>query len=207
MANCVKCRFSLNLQLFSVVLKSASVKYTATYFPWDSHQRQSSCTSMSLWWQNNLSLWLSWTISIPKWVSILWHAACAPSDAKLLEGGVSNVKQLLFRICRPFVDRSRANDYVLLMLQRWWKTNIWSWDALCTYWGESDLWVFHNFVTAPNRIGWNNARVLWRLHSRLPHRVAEPGAHAHTHNVDGMCVRIIVPGCSSIKSIANTFHA
>ena len=22
------------------------------------------------------------------WVSILWHAACAPSDAKLLEGGV-----------------------------------------------------------------------------------------------------------------------
>ena len=126
MANCVKCRFSLNLQLFSVVLKSASVKYTATYFPWDSHQRQSSCTSMSLWWQNNLSLWLSWTISIPKWVSILWHAACAPSDAKLLEGGVSNVKQLLFKICRPFVDRSRANDYVLLMLQWWWKTNIWS---------------------------------------------------------------------------------
>ena len=43
---------------------------------------------MSLWRQNNPSLWLSWTLSIPKWVSILWHAACAPSDAKLLEGGV-----------------------------------------------------------------------------------------------------------------------
>ena len=42
----------------------------------------------SLWWQNNPSLWLSWTVSIPKYVSILWHAACAPSDAKLLEGGV-----------------------------------------------------------------------------------------------------------------------
>ena len=43
---------------------------------------------MSLWWENYLSLWLAWTVSIPKWVSILWHAACAPSDAKLLEGGV-----------------------------------------------------------------------------------------------------------------------
>ena len=89
MANCVKCRFSLNLKLFSVVLKSAPVKYIATYCHWDSHQIHSSCTSMSLWWQNNPSLWLSWTGSVPKWVSILWHAACAPSDAKLLEGGVA----------------------------------------------------------------------------------------------------------------------
>ena len=68
--------------------KNVPVKYIATYCPWDSHQIHSSCTSMSLWWQNNLSLWLSWTVSIPKWVSIHWHAACAPSDAKLLEGGV-----------------------------------------------------------------------------------------------------------------------
>ena len=90
MANCVKCRFSLNLKLFSVVLKNVPVKYIATYCPWDSHQIHSSCTSMSLWWQNNLSLWLSWTVSIPKWVSIYWHAACAPSDAKLLEGGVDH---------------------------------------------------------------------------------------------------------------------
>ena len=88
MANCVKCRFSLNLQLFSVVLKSAPVKYIVTYCHWDSHQIHSSCASMSLWWQNNPSLWLSWTVSVPKWVSILWHAACAQSDAKLLEGGV-----------------------------------------------------------------------------------------------------------------------
>ena len=43
---------------------------------------------MSLWWQNDPSLWLSWSVSILKWVSILWHAACAPSDAKILEGGV-----------------------------------------------------------------------------------------------------------------------
>ena len=43
---------------------------------------------MSLWWQNIPSVWLSWTVSIPKWVSIFWNAACAPSDAKLLEGGV-----------------------------------------------------------------------------------------------------------------------
>ena len=90
MANCVKCWFSLNLQLFSVVFKSAPVKYIATYCPWDSHQIHSSCTSTSLWWQNNPSLWLSWTASIPMWVTILWHAACAPSDAKLLEGGVYN---------------------------------------------------------------------------------------------------------------------
>ena len=88
MANCVKCRFSLNLQLFPVVLKSAPVKYMATYCPWDLHQILSECTSMSLWWQNNPSLWLLWTVSIPKWVSIRWHAAYAPSDAKLLEGGV-----------------------------------------------------------------------------------------------------------------------
>ena len=66
MANCVKCRFSLNLQSFSVVLKSVPVKYIATYCPWDSHQKRSSCTSMSLWWQNNPSFWLSWTVSIPK---------------------------------------------------------------------------------------------------------------------------------------------
>ena len=58
------------------------------YSTWDSHQIHSSWTSISLWWQNNPSLWLSWTVSIPKYVSILWHAACAPSDAKLLEGGV-----------------------------------------------------------------------------------------------------------------------
>ena len=88
MTNCVKCRFSLNLQLFSVVSKSAPVKYIAIYCSWDSHQIRSSCTSMSLWWQNNPSLWLSWTVSIPKWVPKHRHAACAPSDAKLLEGGV-----------------------------------------------------------------------------------------------------------------------
>ena len=88
MANCAKCRFSLNLQLFSVNLKSAPVKHTATYCYWVSHQRHSLCTYMSLWWDNDPSLWLSWAVSIPKWVSILWHAACAPSDAKLLEGGV-----------------------------------------------------------------------------------------------------------------------
>ena len=33
-------------------------------------------------------MWFSRTVSIPKWVSLLWHAACATSDAKLLEGGV-----------------------------------------------------------------------------------------------------------------------
>ena len=97
MANCVKCRFSLNLQLFSVVLKSAPVKYIATYCPWDSHQIRSSCTAMSVWWQNNPSLWLSWTVSIPKWVSILQHVICAPSDAKLLEGGVN---PFFFTFCR-----------------------------------------------------------------------------------------------------------
>ena len=69
--------------------KNVPVKYIATYCPWYSHQIHSSCISMSLWWQNNPSLWLSWTVSIPTWVSILWHAACAPSDAKLLEGGVN----------------------------------------------------------------------------------------------------------------------
>ena len=88
MANCVKYRFSINLQLFSVVLISAPLKYITTYCPWDSHQMHSSCTSMSLWWQNNPILWLSWAVSIPNSVSILWHAACAPTDAKLLEGGV-----------------------------------------------------------------------------------------------------------------------
>ena len=41
--------------------------------------------------------------------------------------------------------------------------------------------MFHNFVTLSNRIGWNNARILWSLHSRLPHRVAElHRAQAHT---------------------------
>ena len=41
--------------------------------------------------------------------------------------------------------------------------------------------MFHNFVTVPNRSGWNNPRVLWSLHSRLPHRVAElHRAQAHT---------------------------
>ena len=69
MTNCVKYRFSINLQLFSVVLKSVPVKYITTYCPWDSHQIHSSCTSMNLWWQNNPSLWLSWSVSIPKWVS------------------------------------------------------------------------------------------------------------------------------------------
>ena len=83
MANCVNCQFSLNFQLFSVVLKSAPVKYVATYCP--SHQKHSSCTSMSLWWQNDPRLWLSWTVSIPNWVSILWHTASAPSYAKLLK--------------------------------------------------------------------------------------------------------------------------
>ena len=89
MANCVNCQFLLNLQLFSFNLKSAPVKHTPTYCHWDSHQIHSSCTYMSVWWQNNPSSWLSWTVSIPKWVSILWHAARAPNDAKLLEGGVS----------------------------------------------------------------------------------------------------------------------
>ena len=109
MANCVKWRFSLNLQLFSVVLKSAPVKYMATYCPWDLHQIHSSCTSMSLWWQNNPSLWLSWTVSIPKWVSILWHAACAPSDAKLLEGGVC-VTHLQVNSLRPRPNRRHFAD-------------------------------------------------------------------------------------------------
>ena len=46
------------------------------------------------------------------------------------------------------------------------------------------FWVFHNFVTLPNRIGWKNAKVLWSLHSRLPHRVAElQRAQAHTTNI------------------------
>ena len=88
MTNWVICRFSLHLQLYSVVLKSVPVKYIATYCPWDLHQIHRSCTSMGLWWHNNPSLWLSWVVSIPKWVLIVWHAACAPSDAKLLEGGV-----------------------------------------------------------------------------------------------------------------------
>ena len=92
-ANWVKGRFSLNLQLFSVLLKSAPVKYIASHCPFNSHQIHSSCTSMSLWWQNNPSLWFSWTVSIPKSVSIFWHAACAPSDAKLLEGGVYKIEQ------------------------------------------------------------------------------------------------------------------
>ena len=47
---------------------------------------------MSLWWENNPNLWLSRTVNIPTWVSIVWHAACAPSDAKLLEGGVFQIK-------------------------------------------------------------------------------------------------------------------
>ena len=41
--------------------------------------------------------------------------------------------------------------------------------------------MLYNFVTVSNRIGWNNARVLWSLHSRLSHRVAEiHRAQAHT---------------------------
>ena len=55
----------------------------------------SSCTSMSSWWQNNPSLWPSWAASIPKWVSIIWHTACSPSDAKLMEGGVEKDTQQL----------------------------------------------------------------------------------------------------------------
>ena len=96
MANCVKSWFSLNLQLFSIVLKNAPVKYITSYCPWDLHQIHSPCTSMSLWWQNSPSLWLSWTVSILKWGSILWHAACAPSHAKLLEGGVGSTKRIMF---------------------------------------------------------------------------------------------------------------
>ena len=67
MANFVKCQFSLNLQLLSVDLKSAPVKHTATYCLRHSHQIHSSCTSISVWWQSNTSLWLSWTVSIPNW--------------------------------------------------------------------------------------------------------------------------------------------
>ena len=48
---------------------------------------------MRLWWQNNPSLWLSWTVSIPNLVSILWHATCATGDAKLLEGGVDRCRR------------------------------------------------------------------------------------------------------------------
>ena len=52
MANCVKSRFSLNLQLFSVVLKSAPAKHIASYCPWDSHQiHSSSCRLCSKWCQ------------------------------------------------------------------------------------------------------------------------------------------------------------
>ena len=69
-------------------------------------QIHSSCTSMSLWLQNNPSLWLLWTVSIPKWVSILWHGASAPSDAKLLEGGVSLVLVLAD-------ERTAAHDDVI----------------------------------------------------------------------------------------------
>ena len=112
MANCGKSRFSLNSQSFPVVLKSAPVKYIATYCPWESHQIHSSCTSMSLWWQNNPSLWLSWTVSIPKWVSILWHAACAQSDAKLLEGGVYDVRYICHhRLWLRSVTQSLSSYY------------------------------------------------------------------------------------------------
>ena len=97
MANGVKCRFSLNLQLFSVVLKSAPVKYIAAYCSPDSHQIHRSCTSLSLGGQNNPSLWLSWTVTIPNWVAILWRAACAPSDAKLLEGGACISNTIYFK--------------------------------------------------------------------------------------------------------------
>ena len=31
-------------------------------------------------------------------------------------------------------------------------------------------------------------------------------ASPHNKKFDGICIRIIVPGCSSIKSIANTFY-
>ena len=49
---------------------------------------------------------------------------------------------------------------------------------------ERPLSVSHNFVTVPNKIGWNNARVLQSLHSRLPHRVGElHRAQAHTTKV------------------------
>ena len=73
--------------IFSGV-KKCPVKHIATYCRWDFNQIHGSCISMSLWWQTNPSLCLSWTLSFPNRVSILWHAACTPSDAKLLEGGV-----------------------------------------------------------------------------------------------------------------------
>ena len=111
MANCVKYRFSINLQFFSVVLKSAPVKYVTTYCPWDSHQIDSSCTSMSLWWQNDPTLWLSWTVTIPKWVSILWRVACAPSDAKLLEGGV--YIYVCVCVCACGVASDKTNDALI----------------------------------------------------------------------------------------------
>ena len=131
MANCVKSRFSLNMQLFSVVLKSALVKYIATYCPWDSHQIHSSCTSMSLWWQNNPSLWLSWTVSIPKWVSILWRATCASSDAKLFEGGVENNNTSYL-----------ATIDCCSLAQIWYKKMLWEAIVMAGYWSNArGLWT------------------------------------------------------------------
>ena len=42
--------------------------------------------------KDNPSLWLSSIVSFSNWVSIRWIAACALSDAKLLEGGVKQTK-------------------------------------------------------------------------------------------------------------------
>ena len=115
MAKCVKYRFSINLQLFSVVLKIAPLKCITTYRLWDSHQMYSSCTSMSLWRQNNPILWLSLAVRIPNWVSILWHAACAPTDAKLLEGGVYSIMYQEYNFICIFTKR------------------MWTWYGICIY--------------------------------------------------------------------------
>ena len=155
MANCVKCRFSLKLQLFSVVLKSAPVKYIATYCPWDSHQIHSSCTSMSLWWQNNPSLWLSWTISIPKWVSIFWHAACAPSNAKLLEGGVYILPTIYL------IDHAHAIDSVLFPNNANHRPFYWRAIMLPSTFYENP-YVISQYVEQWNVLCWPMQRRTWR---------------------------------------------
>ena len=174
MANCVKCRVSLNLQLFSVDLKNIYVKHMATYCPWNSHQIHSSCISMSLWWQNNSSLWVSWTVSIPKWVPILWHAAFAPSDAKLLEGGVEIViiapvvvEMILKEFEKIAVDLPQQNacttgEYCACLLR--YTMNIYIYTARCRYNAVNFLTNIHKRHPIARPLGRGMGCFLWVHH-------------------------------------------
>ena len=130
--------------------KSVPAKYIATYCPWDSHQIHSSCTSMSLWRQINPSLWLSWTVIIPKWVSILWHAACAPRDAKLLEGGVTIPKTNSHKSDVWCTECARRNKFLFLkVLLQWNSTSVYTSWTYSTYHLELALDTFiRQFISA-----------------------------------------------------------